>query len=851
MITTTLKGLVAHRGRLLTTAVAVILGVAFMAGTLVLTDTIRDRFDGIVADANAGTDTVVRAEAGFTAQSTLNGNGREVRDLLDASLVDTVAATDGVAAAAGRTSGFAQIVGSDGEVVGGGMEGLRGQGGNWVADERLNPFRLVDGNPPTAAGQVVIDSVTAEQGALSVGDRTTVLAQSGPTPVQVVGIADFGDAPGMYDTSSILFTDTAAQQLVGAPGRVGEVVAVAADGVGQRELTDRIAAVLPPGTEALPGAEVVAEEQAAVADDLGFFTTFLLVFAIVALFVGAFIIANTFSIIVAQRTRELAVLRAVGASRRQVLGSVLLESAVVGVVASLLGVVAGIGVAMGLQGTMSALGLDLPEGPLTVSASSLALAAGVGVVITIASSVLPARRAARIAPIAALRDTAVDTSAGSPRRIAAGVVTTLAGAAAIGAGLAGLGGSPLALVGLGAVAVFLGVAVLGPVLARPAARVLGAPFARLGLSGELARQNAMRSPKRTAATASALMVGVALVVFISMLAASIKASIDDSVAGTIRGELIVESGTFGEGGFDPALAAQIDELDEVAAASGLAFTDARTDGQAAVVGVMATAALEQLLAVDTETGSVAGLGEGRIAVQHDVATERGWTVGDTVEVVLADGATRPLEVAATYANRDLVDVLADRTLVEGIAPVPMDTSVFVRLADGVDLATGRAAVETVTDPVANAALQDRGEYVAAQAALVDPLLGLVYALLALAVVIAVLGIANTLSLSVMERVRELGLLRAVGMTRAQTRAMVRRESVLIALFGTGLGLVVGIGFAWALTGALESEGVTRVAVPVVTLAVVAVLAAFAGVAASLRPARRAAGVDLLAALRAS
>lgn len=850
MIRTTLRGLVAHKLRLATTALAVLIGVAFMSGTLVLTDTLGQQFDSLVADAHAGTDVQVRREAAFTGESGPTGGGTEVRDRIDASLLAAVAQVDGVAAVTGRTEGWAQLVAADGETVGGGANSAPTQGVNWVEQPELNPYRLVEGDAPRADDEVVIDRASARTGELAVGDSTTVLVKGGPTEVTISGIATFGDVDSMLGVSTVLFTDAAAQRLVGEPGRYDGISVLAQDGVAPVELTDRVAAALPDGVEALTGDELRAEQQSEAEENLAFFNVFMITFAVVALFVGSFIIFNTFSIIVAQRGRELAVLRAIGASRRQVLSSVLLESLVVGVLSSAVGLAAGIGVAGLLRSLIEAVGIEVPASDLVVAPASMVTALVVGVVITVASAVLPARRAARIAPVAAMRESAVDSSAGSTARIASGAVATAAGAALLAAGLAGVGSAPVALVGAGATVVFLGVAVLGPVLARPVSGVIGAPIARLrGVPGTLARQNAARSPKRTAATASALMIGVALVGFISIMASSTRASVDEAVSGMLRAELVVESGSMGDGGFDPSLTAEIAELPEVGAVTGFRMAPATVDGTAGTLVGTDSAVMDEIFDVDMVDGSLADLGRDGLVVTESVADENGWTVGDEVELGFADGATERMVVRGVHDSTSLGDHLVDTQVLEAHGGDPFDLALYVLLTDGVDVAEGRAAVTSATADLPNAEVQDRSEFTEAQAATLDPLLGLVYALLGLAVLIAVLGIANTLALSIFERTRELGLLRAVGMSRSQMRTSVRWESVIIALLGTTLGLAIGVGFGWAIVTALAGEGLTTLVVPFSTLGVVALLAVVAGVVAAALPARRAARLDVLGALQ--
>jgi putative ABC transport system permease protein len=847
MLRTTLKNLAARKLRLLTTGFAVLLGVAFMAGTLVLTATIGASFDDLFADAYEGTDAYVRGE--IALESDALGDQR-VR--LDAALIDRIRAVDGVRAVEGDIEAYAQIVGRDGEPLGNPDMGAPVLGSVWITDDTLNPYEVVAGRAPAGMDEVVIDRHSADTGELDVGDTISVLTQAGTIEVELVGIATFAgtDSPG--GASMALFTAPAAQAYLTEPGRVDAVRIAGDDGLSQADLVARVESVVPAGaTEVLTGAQITRETQRDIKEDMGFLNTFLLAFAVIALFVGSFIIYNSFSILVAQRTREMALLRAIGARRRQVMGSVLLEATAVGLVASVAGIVLGIGIAVGLKALLSGMGIDLPGGTVVVGCGTVLASLVAGLGVSVASAVLPARRAAKVAPVAAMRDVAVDDSAHSRVRSILGVAVTGLGAVAMAAGLFGDGGP--APVGLGALVVFLGVAVLGPVLARPMSRVLGAPVAALrGLPGSLARENAMRNPKRTAATASALMIGVALVGFITIMASSMKASIDETVERSFTGDLVVESGTFGAGGLPADLAGRVAQLPEVEAASGFRMAAADVDGHAAELMSVDPTQIERVVDLDVQSGSLAELGANQLAVTSDEAEEHGWSLGDTLTVRFAETGEQPFTLVALFDEADVFgNHLVGHAALEANVADQFDVKIAVALAEGIDLDAGRAAVESVTDASPLAEVQDRDEYREASAENVEILLHLIYALLLLAIVIALLGITNTLGLSILERTRELGLLRAVGMTRSQLRATVRYESVIIALLGTTLGLLIGIAFGWAFVQAMHDIGISTFAVPVGQLAVVAAIAAVAGVAAAILPARRAARLDVLAAIVAT
>ncbi|HEY6416002.1 MAG TPA: ABC transporter permease, partial [Acidimicrobiales bacterium] len=596
MLSLTVKEMRGHGRRLVGTALAVFLGVAFLAGTLVLGDTLRNNFDNLFADVNAGTDVVVRntTDLGIEAD--------EPRGLIDLSLVDRVAAVDGVAAAEPHIQGLGQLLGADGDAVGGG--GPPQLAGSWTTDEELNPYRLVEGRSPEADDEVVINRGAADDGNLHIGDHTTVLTPE-PVDVTIVGISTFGDQDGLGGVTFTAFSlEGAMEHVTKNPDGVSTIAVRADDGTSQDELVSRIDDVLPNGVEAVSGSSVSTEN----ADDinelfLDMLTTFLTVFAGIALLVATFSIYNTFSIIVAQRTRSAALLRAIGASRRQVLVSVVIEAAVVGVIASLAGLAGGIAVAGLLKALFDAAGFALPAGGVVVTGGTVIVSVVVGVVVTLLAGILPAVRASRVSPLAALRDVAVERTSPSAPRVVAGAILTGIGTALTAA--TALSNDPsLATVGLGAVITLIGAVVLGPVVARPVAGVLGAPLARLrGLPGSLARQNAIRNPRRTAATASALMVGVAIVTLFTVFAASLKESTAATIDRSFAGDLVISSGPFG-GSLSPELAASVGELPEVDSAVGIGRGFASIDGDTKQLTVADPAALATAVDVGVTSGSV-------------------------------------------------------------------------------------------------------------------------------------------------------------------------------------------------------------------------------------------------------
>lgn len=838
----TLKNLWAKKFRMLSLVVTIMTGVGFMAGTMVLTDTMNRTFDDLFADVNRNVDAYVRAKAAFASDF-----GTE-RPRLDSVVVQQVRTVDGVAQVEGNVQGYAQPLDRDGDPIGG--TGAPTFGFNWGVVEELNPYRLVEGRAPRTSREVVIDRGVAKRGDFSVGDPIRILFQGPTEEFTISGIATFGRADSAAGSSAVGFTNDTAQRLLGEPGKVDSVSVTAQPGVSQEELRGNIERTLASDRiEVLTGAEITAENQNDIKDGLRFFNILLLIFALVAIFVGMFVIYNTFSILVAQRTREMALLRAIGASGRQVRRSVLAEATVVGIVASLVGLGFGVVVATALKASFAALGIDIPAGGVVVAARTVVVAIVVGLVTTVVSAWFPARKAARIPPIAALRDVAVDRSATSPVRIVVGLIVLVIGAVALVIGLTGSGSTAAATVGVAFVIAILGIAVLGPVIATPVSRLLGAPLPRLrGLTGTIARQNAMRNPRRTSGTALALTIGVALIGFILVMASSIKASIEQQIDQQLRADYVLAPKGFGQG-FSPTVAERVAQIPGAEFVSGVRFGQIRIgDSSKFVVGVNPSA-VDQLFDVGVTDGDVLALDGDSIAVWRDVADDNGWAVGDTIPVTFATTGERPLRLVAVYENNEAAgNYVIGLPTYEANFVQQLDFRVFVKTAPGTDQDEFRQAVEAVLADYPTAELQDRTEFKRAQAAQIDQVVNIFYVMLFLAIVIALIGIGTTLALSIFERTRELGLLRAVGMSRRQMRASVRWEAVIIALFGTLLGLVVGLTFGAAIVQSLRAQGFTVFRVPFGQILVLTVLAALAGVLASVRPARRAARLDVLQAI---
>ncbi|MER6100260.1 FtsX-like permease family protein [Streptomyces sp. NPDC001728] len=838
------SSLSAHRRRFFGTFAAVLLGVAFLTGTLVMGDTLRASFDSLFTGATRGTDAVVRSAVTVTAP----GEAQGTRGPVDAALAERLARVPGVVAAAPRIEGAGQLLAADGTPVGG--KGPPTLAGNWIDDPALNPYKLAEGRAPRATGEIVVNRGAAKTAGLGLGD-TTVLRTPDPVKVTVVGLATFGGEDGMGQVTWAGLTRADAEKhLTARPGEATSIAVRAGPGVSQEELVTALAPALPGGVEAITGQRAAEENTEMVSGRfLSLFTTFLLVFSGVAVLVSVFTIHNTFAVLVAQRTRENALLRTLGAARRQVVTGTLVEALAIGLLASLGGLLAGVGVAAGLQALFPAVGFPFPEGDLVVSGTSLVLPLAVGLAVCAGSALLPAVRAGRTAPLAALRETRVDTSGTSRARVLTG--GALLGVA-VGTVLTGVLAAPsLWLAATGAALAVAAFVVLGPVAASVALRVLGRPLR--GANRGLARRNALRSPGRTAATATALMIGVAVVTLFTVFGASLKATMDDTVDRSFAGDVAISGASFGAGGagLSPGLAPAVAALPEVDTAVGLGRGVADVDGRGRALTVTDPAALARTLDLGAVRGSLTGLGTDGLAVAADEAASSGLSPGRTAVLTFTDGTRRTFTVRAVYERSDLAgDYLVTREAWAPHRTQDADRLVAVSFAEGVTAQRGKAAVTEVADRYGRPDVQTREEYAESSAGGIDMMLTLVYALLALAVLIALLGIANTLTLSVHERTRELGLLRAVGQTRAQLRAMVRWESVLVAAFGTLGGLTLGGFLGWVLVRASEGSGDSAFvfALPVVRLAAVALVGLLAGAVAAGRPARGAARLEILRAI---
>jgi putative ABC transport system permease protein len=836
----TLSTTLAHRGRLALTWLAVALGVAFVAGSLVLTDTSTRLLDAQFRTTAAGVDLTVRGTAAFDSAM-----GVEVqRGPLPAGLADRVAGTPGVDRVRPVASGPAQLQIRD--------RAIRPDGPTMLATWGESPFtayRLRAGHAPAGDGEVVVDAATAAEHGLDLGDTVTVSA-TGSRELRVVGLTGIGADDGLSNTALVLVDLPTAQSLLGLGTGLTSVDVIAEAGVPVADLRTDLAQALGPDYAVTSGQAAAEASAEAAKESIGYLRVVLLALAAAGLVVGALLIANTFAIVLSQRSRELALLRAAGATGRQVFGSVLGEALLVGLTGAAGGTAAGVAAAYGLRGIARSAGLALPDGPLTVTPRTVLVALAAGTLVTLLAALGPARRAARVAPVEAMR--LADPAGARSRR----------GRLITGWVVLGLGGGQLAAaaalrdtmgVALGAALFLAAVVLLGPAVAPRLARLVGRPLDRLGVAGQLARESTARNPRRTAATALALALGLALISFVAVLSDSIKASIGAGYREAITADLVVESsGNEMLGGLSPEVAARAADLPEVAVVSPIRYGHWLDRGMTSALTAVDPATLPRVADVEMVAGSLDALGHGGVVVSEQVATERSLGLGHELPMtfprdgdqrlrvvgVLDDDSARALSTSYLIGLGDYAEHFSEN----------VDASVFLALADGVDPEVARGALERAVADFPNAAVRDQGEAVAGRAAAIDQVLGLVTVLLGFAVLIALLGITNTLALSIVERTREIGLLRAVGMTRAQLRRMVRAEAALVAGVAVVVGVVVGVALSAATLFALGGETEVLLRVPVLRLAVVVAGAVLAGLAAGLLPARRAARLDVLAAI---
>jgi putative ABC transport system permease protein len=848
-----LKGIAGRKLRTALTALAIVLGVAMVSGAYTLTDTMRNAADDLSRASYGGTDAVVAAKQAFDQ----NVDSGFESPTVPAALLQQVRAVPDVGVAVGDvTDDATKIIGRDGRPVGQGPYFGSGYDPTPGAG-RLSPYRLEQGRWPSGRDEVVIATATARDEGYEVGSRIQIASHGPKQPFTVVGLANFGEVEAIGTATFAIFDLRRAQELFGKEGRYDAILVAGKPGVTAERVRDSLA-------EALPQHRVQTAEDDdrftldGLKEFIGILQKALLAFGGVAVFVGAFIIFNTLSITVAQRAREFGMLRTIGATRRQVLASVLVEALAIGAIASATGLFGGLGLAALLESIFRATGVDLPQSGLVFAPRTIVVSLLVGIVITTLAGLVPALRATRVSPVEVMREGAVLPETAISRRSGRiAVVTTAVGLAVLGWALFGGGlaiGERLALMAPGVLVLFVGVALLSPRLVGPMARVIGWPAERIGASaGRLARRNAMRNPGRTAVTAAALMIGVALVTFVAVFAKGIKASTTTALDRQVQADYVV-NGRDGWSSIDPAAAAAVRDAPGVTAATGITQDEGRAFGEKATVDGVDPAAIGRVFRFDWkdgDEGSLRALASDGAIVDESYADEHGLEIGSPVEVTAASGRKLRVRVSGisdppAFDALGFGDITISKASYDRVFKTREDRFTFVASSD-----TSRATTEALErrlEPFPDAKVQTAAAFSDEQADAIDPLLALFTVLLGLAVIVSLFGIVNTLVLSVFERTRELGMLRAVGMTRRQVRRMIRHESVITALIGSTLGIAVGMFLAALATGAL-AEYELEFAIPVAQLVAFTVVAAVAGVLAAILPARRAARLDPLAALQ--
>lgn len=846
MFRATLKSLLARKLRLILSGLAVVLGVMFVSGAFVLTDTLGRSFDAAFADAYEGVDVNVAAKPKVELS---DFEGGQVLAPVPAAAVERVRAVDGVADATGVVAADgARLIGSNGKVVT--TFGPPQLGENWVGVSDL--VQLREGREPQADDEIVVNAGLAKAGRVAVGDQVGVLTLEPKQEFTIVGVFGYsGDRDSIGGVNEIMFTTPVAQQLMlGQRDVFTNITVAAADGVSNDRLRDDIAAVLGADFEVKTGAQLSADASAGLKEGLSFFNRILLGFAAVALLVGTFLILNTFSIIVAQRTRELALMRAVGAGRRQIIASVVVEAVAVGLLASVLGLGAGVGVGALLAYVFGSItgGLDLAG--IAVPPAAVIGAFGVGLVITVVAALLPALRAARIPPIAAMQDVATPDRPLTKVTVAGAAVTSI-GATLLFLGLGGHTGDGSLMTILGGVLfAFIGVALLTPLVSRPVVGLLGGLFS-WWMPGKLGRLNSGRNPRRTAITAAALMVGIALVTGVTVILDSAKSSISGLAQDRIKAELVIAGAQTGARppSFDSAVLAESAAIPGVALVGGVYGDLAQVGDERTWVGANSdVSTLAKIFGAKATAGDISRLGPDQMLVSSDVAAARGLSVGSTVPVQLARADAKTYTVSGIYESDEFLDpVTLPVEAAQGFT-IPQPITGFIQLGPGTQADDVLPRVEALLADSPEVSVADRDAFIQQQTSQLDGLLQMIQILLLLAIVIAVLGIINTLALSVLERTRELGLLRAVGLGRGQTMGMITVEAVVISVFGALLGITVGSGLGAAVVEALHDEGITDLVLPWADMGVMVGLGAFVGVLAAVIPAVRAARIDVLGAI---
>ncbi|MFG3497831.1 ABC transporter permease [Streptomyces sp. NPDC047928] len=841
MFRTALRNVLAHKARLLMTVLAVMLGVAFVSGTLVFTDTLNQAFRNQSAKSY---DDVAVAVTTYASPDDPKESG------VPQATVDRIGKLDGVASATGRVDGFAGVPDKNGKLIG---VGWSNKGANFApgTDGKDPRYAFTEGSGPVAAGQIALDRATADKGAYKVGDSVRV-ATNGPVKEYTLqGVFTTDDGAVSAGGSLVLFETRTAQRLYLKPGFFKDVIVTAAPGADDGRILAAVEPLLPEAAEAQTGQALADQQAKDIEEGLGALNKVLLAFACIALFVGVFLIYNTFAMLVAQRTREVALMRAVGASRRQVSRSVLAEAAIVGLVAASVGFALGVGLAAGLRSGMAAFELKVPDGSLVIGATPVIASLSVGVLVTMLAAWLPGRRAAKIPPVAAMNSV---HAAGTPRSLLVrniiGGVITLVGGGLIVMGANKGGDMGQLAIGGGAFLALIAVIMMAPVLARPVVALVRPMLARVfGVSGKLAAQNAVRNPRRTGATASMLAIGLTLVTGLSVLGVTVGQSIDRMTTDQIKADYMVSMAN--GGGLDASAMAALEKAPGVTALSPQQSSSFEVKDQWVSVSAVKPADVQQVLKIEQVGGSLDSLGADRIAVAEKTADKQGWKVGDTLPVTFNDDKKGRVTIGAVFKDSEFLSpVIADTALVDAHDPNPFIFQIFVKTQGGESEANEKALAGALGDNPA-ITIMDKQDIREQFGGMINMMLNIMYGLLAMALIIAVLGVVNTLAMSVFERQQEIGMLRAIGLDRRRVKRMVRLEAVVISLFGALVGIALGSFLGWAIGESISSSLPDYALVlPWERIGIFLVLAGLVGVLAAMWPARSAAKLNMLNAIKA-
>jgi putative ABC transport system permease protein len=826
--------LLAHRVRLALTIVAVMLGVAFVSGSLVLNDTAQDLFDQQFRTASAGADLTVRTATAFDS-----GMGVEVeRDPLPASTVTDVSDVAGVTNAVPVAKGAARL-------EQGGTDFGAVQLTTWVG-EPAGAYPLRDGSAPDGFGEIAIDAAAAEAFGLRIGDTVTVLAER-RLDAQIVGLVGFGDAAGPPVGTAVVSSLSFAQDALGLGDDISEVLVTTDSGAA--ELQPVLADALGAGVQVATAQDLATAGAEAAASNLEMLQVVLVAMSVAALVIGLFLIGNTFSIVISQRTRELAVVRAAGATGGQVLRSVLIEAAVVGIVASAAGVGLGIISTFGLRSLARTFGVSIPDGDLVVEPRTVIISVIIGVIVTIVAAVGPARRASRVSPVTAMRSTAVEARSIGRGRIVTAIGLLLVGAAAA---TSPTFGGPMLFLGVGLALALTGVVLITPLAIRPLVRLIGAAGGRT-VPGQLARDAALRAPRRTGATVMALALGLALMSFVSIVGASVKEATGEQYREVIAADAVIESaGQEMLGGVHAAVFDEVADVPEVGFAARLKYGHWKDGDTTGALTAFEPGSIDDVAAIRMVEGTLTDLDSGGVVIAERVATDRNLRMGDALPMTFARTGEQSLPIVGIIADAPAQALQTDYfvsldTYAEHYTE-DMDASIFVLAKERVSSAELTSALEAALEDHPTVQVRDQAAVIAGRTQTVNQIFGLVTVLLAFAMVIAVLGIANTLALSIVERTRELGLLRAVGMSRGAVALMVQAEAVIVSLVAVVTGLILGVAASFAAVGALSTIASLDLVFPVQQLGSLAAIVAVAGLLAGLAPARRAARLPVLEAI---